>query len=403
VSNTPDFFLNFKNMKGLYTLPGKPEIVFGAGTFTLLPGLIKPYGTNALVVMGSRSFQDSKYREMLQEGLLLNGIRFIITQISHEPTPQMIDKVTDLYRNEDIEVVVAIGGGSVLDAGKAISAMLPREDSVIRYLEDVGEKVHDGQKVPFIAVPTTSGTGSEATKNAVICQHGEKGFKKSLRHDRFIPEVALVDPELTVSCPQLLTAQCGLDAFSQLLEGFTSTQATLVTDSLALPALVCAGRSLVHACNDGGDIKARTDMAYASLVSGIVLANAGLGLIHGLASAIGGLYDIPHGVICGTLLGVINRLNINKLISQDRESVYLIKYAETGRIFCGEVNRSTEYYALYLADKLDELVESLHIPKLGTIGAADPDMEKIISLSGHKNNPVKLTDEEIITALSQRI
>jgi len=388
-----------------YTLSRIPGVYFGAGTFSLLPGLIKPYGENALLVLGNRSFRDSKYREMLQEGLVKDGIRFFIAHINHEPTPQLIDNETALYRKKYIEVVVSIGGGSVLDAGKAISAMLTREDSIINYLEDVGYKVHDGQKVPFIAVPTTSGTGSEATKNAVICRHGPEGFKKSLRHDSFIPELAVVDPELTVSCPRSLTAQCGLDAFSQLLEAYTSTRATILTDSLALPAMACVTRSLVKACKDGGDIQARTDMAYASLVSGIVLANAGLGLVHGLASTLGGLYDIPHGAICGTLLGVINRLNINKLIREDRTSVYLKKYAEAGKLFCGEgKNRTYRYYALAFADKLDELVDTLNIPGLGKYASTImADMDKIISLTGHKNNPVKLTSDEIKMAVSRRL
>lgn len=368
----------------------------------MLPDFIRRYGNTVLMVFGNQSFQNSTCWDKLQDGLKKNRIDYYITNVGHEPTPQMIDHTTNLYRTESIDAVVSIGGGSVLDAGKAISAMLTKNDSVINYLEEIGKQIHDGRKVPFIALPTTSGTGSEATKNAVICEHGPAGYKKSLRHDKLIPELAVVDPGLTLSCPRQVTARCGLDAFSQLLESYTSSKANRLTDSLALTAIGCVNRSLVKACNQGDDIDARSDMAYASLISGITLANAGLGLIHGLASAIGGLYDIPHGTICGTLLGVINRLNINKLITQDRGSIYLLKYAEAGKIFCPADNRSTEYYALALADKLDEMVDSLHIPRFNEYVTGHLDIDKIISLSGHKNNPVKLAGDEIKKALKDR-
>jgi alcohol dehydrogenase class IV len=390
-------------MTGSFTFSGIPGIHFGAGSISLLPTLISRYGKKVLLVLGSRSFQHSAHWEKLQSDFLSNKINYFIANIPNEPTPQLIDQAVNRYRKEHIDVVVSIGGGSVLDAGKAISAMLTKDDSITGYLEGVGNKVHDGLKIPFIALPTTSGTGSEATKNAVICEHGPSGFKKSLRHDNLIPDQAVVDPELTLSCPRHITARCGLDAFSQLLEAYTSTKASIITDSLALPALRCVSQSLIKACNDGQDIIARTEMAYASMISGIVLANAGLGLIHGLAGTIGGLYDMPHGGTCGTLLGVINRLNINELIRKGKESVYLDKYSEAGKIFCPAGDKSTEYYALSFADKLDELVASLSIPRFSEYDIAEPDIDKILSLSGHKNNPVKLTPGQIKKALIERL
>jgi len=390
-------------MTAAFDLSGVPDICFGPGTMSILPDRIRKYGKNVLLVLGSGSFQASQHWENLQKGLKGKEIRYHISNMGSEPTPGMVDGATEQYREAGIDVIVSIGGGSVIDAGKAISAMLTNTDSVTSYLEGVGNKVHDGNKIPFIALPTTSGTGSEATKNAVICERGSKGFKKSLRHENFIPDLAIVDPLLTLGCPENITSLSGLDAFSQLLESYTSTKASLFTDSIALEALRCISRSILKVCRDGSDIAARTDMSYASMISGITLANAGLGLIHGLASTIGGLYDIPHGAICGNLLGVINRINIEKLLVEDKEGVYLRKYAEAGKVFSAHDNKSNEYYALSLADQLDEMISELKIPGFTDYISEEFDIEKLISLSGHKNNPVTLEKNEIVKALSQRL
>ena len=190
-----------------------------------------------------------------------------------------------------IDVVLSTGGGSVIDAGKAVSAMLRVEGSVAEYLEDVGTRKHPGTKVPFVAVPTTAGTGCEATRNAVLSRVGPDGFKKSLRHDNFLPDAAVVDPVLTLSCPPDITAACGLDALTQLLESFVSTKASVLTDVLALSGLEHIGNSLVPACtNSGQDIDMRANLSYAALMSGITLTSAGLGTVHGFASSIGGLF-----------------------------------------------------------------------------------------------------------------
>ncbi len=235
-------------------------------------------------------------------------------------------------------MVIAIGGGSVMDAGKAISAMVLQNDSVMAYLEGVGEgKQHNGLKVPMIAVATTSGTGSEATKNAVLSQVGENGFKKSLRHDNFVPNVAILDPELMVTCPQSVTVASGLDALTQLLGAYVSTKATPLTDALALSGIEHFKEGFMGVCSGlSKDTQMRGHMAYASLMSGIVLANAGLGIVHGFASSVGGYFDIPHGVVCGTLLGEAVKLNI-QLMNQDKDryNEALKKYAKVGSILTG--------------------------------------------------------------------
>ncbi|MFW6294333.1 MAG: iron-containing alcohol dehydrogenase, partial [Halanaerobium sp.] len=318
--------------------------------------------------------------------------------------------IVDKYRGKGISSVTAIGGGSVMDTGKAISAMLTQEDSVLNYLEVVGSgKEHPGDKIPFIAVPTTSGTGSEATKNAVLSKVGEDGFKKSLRHDNFIPNIALLDPKLTISCPADITAASGLDAVTQLLGAYTSTKASPITDSLALKALKYAGESLVPAAVDkGDDPEVRAGMAYASLISGITLANAGLGIVHGLASAVGGYFDIPHGIVCGTLLAEAVKLNI-RLLRENNNIFYLKKYAKAGAVLSGENNldinspQSIDRYCDLLIDILAEWTAKLNISRLGEYGVSEDDLDKIAAKAGNKNNPVQLDKEQIKKLIRSRL
>jgi len=214
-----------------------PEIHFGPGRRSLLPRLIARYGRNVLLVTGSASFARSPRYQALTDELAKAGIRIVHCSVSGEPSPDFVDATVASVRGEEFACVVGIGGGSALDAGKAISAMLPLGDSVVPYLECVDSRKHDGRKVPYIAVPTSSGTGAEATKNAVLSNIGADGYKSSLRHDNFVPDVALLDPEFTLTCPADVTAACGLDALTQLLEAYVSSKASPMTDALALSGL----------------------------------------------------------------------------------------------------------------------------------------------------------------------
>jgi alcohol dehydrogenase class IV len=304
-----------------------------------------------------------------------------------------------------IRAVIAVGGGSVIDAGKAISAMLVERAPVTDFLEGIGERTPSGGRVGLIAVPTTSGTGSEATKNAVLSRVGENGFKKSLRHDSYMPDIAIVDPMLMRSCPPGLTASVGLDAFSQLLESYLSTKSSEMTDSLALGGMRAVFEHLVPAYRDGHkDIDARSGMAYAALMSGICLANAGLGVVHGIAGPLGGLFPIPHGVACGTILGACVRKTIKKLReSEDTSDISLRKLSIAGQMSTVRRGKNDSYYVEALADTIDRWLEQLEIPRLGAFGISAGDIESIVSQCDNKTSPVKLSRNDMIEILTSRL
>ncbi len=287
--------------------------MFGNGMVEKLPGIIEGYGKRILIVTGKASFAASGYAEKLLTDLESRGISVHLVSVHGEPTPEDIDLTVKNFRNVGIGLVAGIGGGSAIDAGKAISAMIGKTEPVTEFLEGVGNRDHPGTKIPFIAVPTTSGTGSEATKNAVISRIGVDGFKRSLRHDNLVPDIALVDPDLTLKCSPEITAASGMDCFTQLIEAFLSVKAIPYTDALALEGLKAVKDSLEKSYTDGSDRGARSGMSFAALTSGICLANAGLGTVHGFASSLGGMFEIPHGLVCGSLMAKTNEINVRQL------------------------------------------------------------------------------------------
>lgn len=389
-----------------FVFANTPKVVFGAGTFGKLDDIISQYGEKVLIVTGGSSLRAAGQYEELCDRLRKRSMQVFDVAVKGEPSPALIDEAVERHRHKQIDAVLSIGGGSVLDAGKAISAMLLQDDSVMAYLEGVGKgKKHTGTKVPFIAVPTTSGTGSEATKNAVLSQIGEKGFKKSLRHDRFVPDIAVLDPMLTISCPPDVTAASGLDAFTQLLGAYVSVQASPMTDAVALSGLHYIKECLIPVCTTEADnVNARAGMAYASLMSGIALANAGLGIVHGLASPIGGYFDIPHGVVCGTLVGEAVKMNIGLLRQEGLgENPYLKKYAKVGAMVAGTDENDVERCCEQLIAAVEEWIKVLKIPRLGKYGISKHDLDKIVEAAGNKNNPVQLEKEQIKQLLLNRL
>lgn len=388
-----------------FVLARTPKIIFGKGKFKELPNVIAEFGKSVLLINGGIHFCFSEYQTFLTDALKNKKIAFSSISITHEPSPSLIDDYVKQYSRKKIDVIAAIGGGSVIDAGKAISAMLFSKSPTADFLEGVGKGIsHNGKKAPFIAVPTTAGTGSEATKNAVLSNVAASGFKKSLRHDNFVPDVALVDPELTLTCPPEVSAACGMDAFTQLLESYVSVKANPVTDALAMSGIAKMKDSLIPVCtSEPQNIELRTSLSYAALLSGITLANAGLGIIHGLASSLGGLFDIPHGVICGTLLAGATRLNIERLRNANASQTALEKYGVVGKLFSQDGMSTLDEGLKSLVDTLSKWTDVLKMPRLGNYGVKDADIPKIVKNIGVNNNPVTLSKEDITKIISERI
>jgi alcohol dehydrogenase class IV len=372
-----------------------PKIYFKNGIIADLPAIIAAWGNKVIVVTGKSSFLDSLNADKFFNELKRRGITYYILSVPGEPSPDVIDQTVKKFSNEDVKLVIGIGGGSSLDAGKAVSAMMYRSESVVEYLEGIGNKEHPGTKLPYVAVPTTSGTGSEATKNAVISRVGKNGFKRSLRHDNFVPDIALVDPELTVNCPREITAAGGMDCFTQLTEAYLSDKSCKYTDALAIEGLRSVKNSLVKCYEYGEDMEARTGMSFAALTSGICLANAGLGVVHGFASSIGATYDIPHGLICGTLMAVSNKINIRELRKQGSNPGALKKYATLGELFLDRNGKTDEYYIDGFVDYLYRLTNDFHLTGFGRFDFKEEDIEPMCLATEIKNNPVKLSQQDL--------
>ena len=386
-----------------FTLAKLPALYFGNGAINKLDKLMPAYGSRVLMVTGGKSYEKTGLKKTVEALFKSAGFSAIRYPVSGEPSPAVIDRGVEICRGSDIDLVIAIGGGSVLDAGKALAAMLKESGSVKSFLEDVGKQKPSGKRLPLIAIPTTAGTGSEATKNAVISEIGKQGFKKSLRHDNYVPDIAIVDPVLTHSCPPELTAYSGMDAFTQLLESYLSVKANPITDALALSGIEAVGRSLKKAYQNGSDSNARADMAYASYLSGITLANAGLGVIHGYAQPMGSLFPTHHGLVCGTLMGVVNRYSVKKLRAEDPGHWVLKKYAVAGHVFSGRASLSDEKAIDLLLEEIDRLTEELAIPDLSDFDIGEEEQNIITEQASLKNHPVSLTKEELKQILRERL
>ncbi len=390
-------------MADSFNLIRTPKLVFGPGKLSGLPSLIAGRGSNVLVITGANSYKHNPPVQELFTRLERNNLHVHIENLANEPTPDDIDRITNRFGAGEIDLVISIGGGSVIDAGKAVSAMLKQRGNVKDYLEGVGTKSPSGEKLFFVAVPTTSGTGSESTSNAVITQIGANGFKRSLRHENFVPDLAIVDPVLTLGCPPGITAASGMDAFTQLLESYLSTKASPFTDALALDGIWHIKNSIENAVFRGDDIQARSGMAYAAFLSGITLSNAGLGLVHGFASAVGGYYQVPHGTVCGTMMGTVNRWNVNELLTISVPTVAHEKYTHVGKLLSGNSEKNPDWYMKFAAGYFEQLTEILGIKKLSEFGVDEQSIEKIIAVTDHKANPVKFNNEALSEMIRSRL
>jgi alcohol dehydrogenase class IV len=373
-----------------------PYIRFGPGSIKHLVSALSAFGKKIALITGYSSLKASGFYKRIETQLENAGVEHVAYSIAGEPSPELVDEIVSSLHSFSVDAVVAIGGGSVIDAGKAVSAMLKADGPVTEYLEDVGTKQHSGLKVPFIAVPTTAGTGSEATANAVLSKPGPEGFKKSLRHVNFTPDVAIIDPKLMVGCPPDIAAACGMDAFTHLLESYVSIKASPMTDALAESGMAAIKDNLVAACSTrADDLDTRGAMAYAAFMSGITLANAGLGVVHGMASAIGGRYSIPHGVICGNLVGPTTRATIQKLFAADPKHPALEKYARAGYLLAGKHFNTIGNGCDLLLHTIDTWTRNLELPPLANFGFSEANIDALVAESGNKNNPVKLNKRDI--------
>lgn len=387
-------------MNQSFKLATTPLILFGTKKIKQLPELTLQFGKKVLIVTGKASFLKSHIAIELFQDLDAGSIENKLIQIIGEPTPDQIDLAVSNYRDWSPTVIVAIGGGSTIDAGKAISAMLCEKGSIKNYLEDVGTQLPSGKKIPLIAIPTTAGTGSETTKNAVITQPGKNGFKKSLRHDNYVPNIALVDPDLCVGCPPSVTAASGMDAYTQLLESYLSLNSNPLTDALALDGIAHLIESIEKAFEHGDNLEARTNMCYAAMLSGITLANAGLGVVHGFAQPLGSIFNVPHGVVCGTLMGSANRVTIEKLKIHPNQTI-LDKYDRVAQLISNAATR--EQRINDFLNELDRLTAKFKLKRLSEFGITEADLPQIIHHTGLKYHPVELDHQDLVTILKNRL
>lgn len=369
-------------------------IVFGCGTVRQLPALAASLGRSALVLTGSRP---ERHEAILRS---MDHVDCTVTarSVGGEPTTSLAQTLAVEARQAGVDHVIAIGGGSVIDAGKAVAAMLNNPGDLLDYLEVVGGgRPLAHRPVPLVAVSTTAGAGAEVTRNAVL-KVPDKQVKVSMRHAWLLPTVALVDPELTASMPPEVTAATGLDALTQLLEAFVGRKTNALTDGFCREGLSRAARSLERAWADGGDMAARTDMSLAALMGGMALANAGLGAVHGFAGPLGGMIDAPHGVICARLLPHVVAANVAAL-RQRGPAAAIERFNELARLLTG----CQEARAQDAVAWIQSLCDRLQVPALRSFGLGPELIPEAVAkaqkASSMKGNPVELTDSELTAIL----
>ncbi len=394
-----------------------PRLVVGPGRIAELPEVVASLGRSVLLVTGRHSFREGPAWGPLVAGLEAAGVAWDHLIADGEPSPATVDVAVAARRAAPPHVVVGIGGGSALDAGKAIAGLLRSGTTTLDHLEGVGRGIpYPGPATPFVAVPTTAGTGSEVTKNAVLSGRLPEAapdgppFKKSFRDERLVAQVVLLDPDLLASCPPAVVAGDGMDAVTQLLEAITSTGSSPFTDAVARSGLALAAWALPawHAAAVAGapaaeTAAARAAMSWAACCSGIALANAGLGAVHGIVAALGARHPVAHGVGCGILLAATTRANLAALGQRERGSPALAQYAEAGRVLAGDVALPDVAARDALVATLDRWTAELGMPRLADVGVAPADLPGLVAESrgsSMRTNPVVLTDAEITGILA---
>jgi alcohol dehydrogenase class IV len=371
------------------------RILFGPGKVREVPAAVKGFGSRVLLVRG-RTGERSV-------GLVRELGGCVEFAVEGEPTVELARRGAEVARTGRCDVVIGFGGGSAIDAGKAIAALAGNPGDVLEYLEVVGQgKPLPKPSLPYIAIPTTAGTGSEVTRNAVLGSPEHK-VKASLRSPSMLPALAVVDPELTLHLPPETTASTGLDALTQLIEPLVSVRANPVTELFCREGMKHVRQSLVRAYEEGGDIDARTGMSLASLFGGLALANSGLGVVHGFAAPIGGMFPAPHGAVCAALLPWGMEANILALRDRDPEGKALMRYREAAALLTG----NEDAQALDGVECIREVVRRFNIPRLRAHGITDSDIpalvERAAKASSMKANPIVLTTRELTAVLQSAL
>jgi alcohol dehydrogenase len=359
-----------------------------------------------LLITGDASFAKLADFSSLMTAWRAAGLQIFHERVSGEPSPDWVDACVARHAQAELDLVLAIGGGSAIDAAKAVAGLLPVQESVLCYLEGLGiEKSYTGQALPLIAVPTTAGTGAEATKNAVLSRHGAEGFKKSFRHESLMPVWAVIDPEWMLSLSPVQIAGNGLDAITQLIEGYTSTRANPLTDALALQGLRLALSALPRWVAQPECLACAQDMGFAALASGMVLAHTGLGAVHGMAAPLGAFFPAPHGMVCGLLLAETTRANLHALAAEDVQHPALARYAQIGRLLPDAQPDWDDAQAnVHLLNRLFAWQAAFSLPTLADFGMTAADIARVVANSrgnSMKTNPVFLSDAvlgDILTA-----
>ena len=375
------------------------RIIFGAGKLRAAGAMVKTAGKRPLVVTGKNVDRAAPLFNLLRE----NGIESATFSVTGEPTIQTVRDGVDFAHHKGCDWVIAIGGGSVIDAGKAIAAMMTNPGDVLEYVEIIGQgRALTAQSARLLAIPTTAGTGSEVTRNAVLASPDHK-LKVSLRSDKMIPGVALIDPELTYDLPPAITSSTGLDALTQLIEPYVSLRANPMTDALCVEGIqriACSFRAVV---DNGRNAPARADMSVASLFGGMALANAGLGAVHGFAGPIGGMFSAPHGEICAALLPDVMEINLRAVRERPGDSLASERFDHIARLLTGDSHATANGGIVWIR----QLVSDFKIPRLARHGIAAGDFPEIVknakNASSMKANPVTLTDTELTEILQRAL
>ena len=384
---------------GAFEFATPERIVFGPGVVSRAGTLVRSLGHRVLLVTGRNVLRADPVRDSFRKA----GLDWVEFAVTGEPTVSDAEAGATLALAEKADCVLACGGGAVVDAGKAIAALATHPGDPFRFLEIIGQGLPlENAPLPFLAVPTTAGTGAEATRNAVLTSPGHS-LKVSLRSPRMVPRVALIDPELALGLPANLTACTGLDALTQLLEPWVGSKANGMTDACCREGLPRVARSLGRAVADGHDLGARSDLAYAALLSGLALAHSGLGAVHGLAGPIGGRFPAPHGAVCAALLGPVWRANVDTLRNADPHHPALQRYQQAARWLTGNPGAAIDDGLRWITDS----VAGWQVPRLARYGLTPTDFPALAQAaqasSSMKGNPIRLPDAVLQQALAEAL